>query len=211
MLNTIRHSSLLIKIVFVIFSFFPLSLYGETNEFKKNNLLEMEKGSKNAPITIVEYASFTCPHCATFHRDVFKKIEKEYIEQGYVRFIYREIYFDAPGLWAGLIARCNDNSRYFGITNLLYEKQEIWTMANNEKEMIEELLSIAKLAGIEKKEALECLNNKEKALELVDFMKYNVENDNITSTPSLIINGELFSNMSYNDLKEKIDLILTNI
>ena len=84
-------------------------------------------------------------------------------------------------------------------------------MANSEKEMIEQLLSIAKQAGIEKKDALSCLNNKDKALELVEFMKYNVENDNITSTPSFIINGELFSNMSYTDLKEKIDLILSNI
>ncbi len=123
-----KSNLLIIKLILVIFYSLPFSAYGESDYLIKNNFLEMEKGSKDAPVTIVEYASFTCPHCASFHKDVFKKIEKEYIEKGYVKFIYREIYFDAPGLWAGLIARCNDNSRYFGIINLLYEKQELWTM-----------------------------------------------------------------------------------
>ena len=200
-------------ILSTIISFFVLSGISFSQEDQKINglnLLEIEKGEKSSPVTIIEYASYTCPHCATFHKNVFKKIEKEYVETGKVRFIYREIYFDAPGLWAGLLARCKNNSRYFGILDLLYEKQDLWSMANSEKEIVEQLLIIAKQAGIEKQEALACLNDKEKAIKLVDFMKLNVENDNISSTPSFIINGTLYSNMNYDEIKEIIDSIISN-
>ena len=200
-------------ILSTIISFFVLSGISFSQEDQKINglnLLEIEKGEKSSPVTIIEYASYTCPHCATFHQNVFKKIEKEYVETGKVRFIYREIYFDAPGLWAGLLARCKNNSRYFGILDLLYEKQDLWSMANSEKEIVEQLLTIAKQAGIEKQEALACLNDKEKAIKLVDFMKLNVENDNISSTPSFIINGTLYSNMNYDEIKEIIDSIISN-
>ena len=203
------------KFHLIIFLFslalFSGKLVAQEDSTNNSDILEIIKGDKNAPITLIEYASYTCPHCATFHKEVFKKIEKNYIETGKIRFIYREIYFDAPGLWAGLIARCKNNSRFFGIVDLLYQKQDDWALANSEKNIVEELIIIAKQAGIEKKEALNCLNDKEKALSLVDFMKINVERDNITSTPSFLINGELFSNMSYEELKENIDNLISKI
>ena len=203
------------KFHLIIFLFslalFSGKLVAQENSINNTNILEIIKGDKNAPITLIEYASYTCPHCATFHKEVFKKIEKNYIETGKIRFIYREIYFDAPGLWAGLIARCKNNSRFFGIVDLLYQKQDDWALANSEKNIVEELIIIAKQADIKKKEALNCLNDKKKALSLVDFMKINVERDNITSTPSFLINGDLFSNMSYEELKENIDNLISKI
>lgn len=208
-MHFLKNSYIILSII-SSFMFSGISFSQEDMKIDGFNLLEIEKGDKNSPVTIVEYASYTCPHCATFHQNVFKKIEKEYIESGKVRFIYREIYFDAPGLWAGLIARCKDNSRYFGILNLLYEKQDLWSLANSEKEIVEQLLTIAKQAGIKRNEALECLNDKEKAIKLVDFMKLNVEKDNISSTPSFIINGTSYSNMNYDEIKEKIDSIILN-
>ena len=81
-------------------------------------------GEADAPVTIVEYASFTCPHCAHFHDDVFKKLKADYIDTGKVQFVYREVYFDRYGLWAAMMARCGGEMRYFGITDMLFDTAE---------------------------------------------------------------------------------------
>ena len=74
----------------------------------------------DAPIKIVEYASFTCPHCARFHKEAYGRLKSEYIETGKVHFTMREVYFDRYGLWAALIARCGGDMKYFGIHDMLY-------------------------------------------------------------------------------------------
>ena len=97
----------------VIFTFFLLlsSFASSFAEIKNaNEYQDMIIGRDSAKVTVVEYASFTCPHCATFHREVFPKLKEEYLDTGKVKFIYREVYFDAPGLWAGLLARCTANA-----------------------------------------------------------------------------------------------------
>ena len=76
---------------------------------------ERTMGSPDAPVTLVEYAMFTCPHCANFHKEVFPRIKEEYIDTGKVRLVYREVYFNRPSLWAAMIARCAPPERYFGI------------------------------------------------------------------------------------------------
>jgi len=79
-------------------------------------------GDADAPIEMIEYASFTCPHCARFHADVYPLLKADYIDSGKVKFIYREVYFDRFGLWASMIARCGGEARFFGLSNLIYEK-----------------------------------------------------------------------------------------
>jgi protein-disulfide isomerase len=118
MLSAISRISLLS--IFICFN--SNSVRAEDSAISK--YVDMVKGSNTAPITLIEYASFTCPHCADFHKNVFPLITKEFIDTGKVRFIYREVYFDAPGLWAGLLARCTEKDKYFGITNLLFDKQK---------------------------------------------------------------------------------------
>tara|TARA_Y200000002_G_scaffold374059_1_gene374183 strand:- start:284 stop:901 length:618 start_codon:yes stop_codon:yes gene_type:complete len=173
-----------------------------------NQYNDMVKGNIDSVFTIVEYASFTCPHCATFHKEVLPYLEKKYIETGKVKFVYREVYFDAPGLWAGLIARCVNQDKYFGIVDLIYEKQEKWASGSSEKEILRELLAIGRQVGMEEEEINSCLQNKEKSLSMIDAYLTNSKLDNITSTPSLVINGELIDYVSFDDLKTKIDGIL---
>ena len=169
---------------------------------------DMVKGNVDSAFTIVEYASFTCPHCATFHKDVLPYLEKKYIETGVVKFVYREVYFDAPGLWAGLLARCLSKEKYFGIVDLLYKKQDKWASGTTEKEILSELLAIGRQVGMEEKKINLCLQNKEKSLNLIDaYLKYS-KLDNITSTPSVVVNGELIDYTSFNDLKTKLDNML---
>ena len=122
--------------------------------------------------------------------------------------MYREVYFDAPGLWAGLLARCVSEDKYFGIVDLLYKKQDKWASGTSEKEILRELLAIGRQVGIEEEKINFCLQNKEKSLNLIDAYLTNSKLDNITSTPSLVINGELIDYASFDDLKTKIDGIL---
>ena len=99
----------------------------ETSDIDTSSIVEMAIGSADAPITIYEYASYTCPHCATFHEGTFKKIKKNYIDTGKVRFVYREVYFDRFGLWASLVSRCGGPEKFFGITDLIFEGQADWS------------------------------------------------------------------------------------
>ena len=94
---------------------------------------DMSLGNPDAPVTVIEYASYTCPPCASFHQGSFKQLKSDYIDTGRINFVYREVYFDKFGLWAGMLARCGgDTDRYFAITEVLYEKQREWTRADNE-------------------------------------------------------------------------------
>ena len=173
--------------------------------------IEMSKGSDNAPVTFIEYASLTCPACAAFHNDVYPKLRKEYIETGKVKFIHREIYFDRAGLWAALTARCTDAvKRYFGMLDLLYSEQPIWSRSDNSDKIVEALLKISAKSGIGKERAISCLENQEKALDLVNQYKIYVNENAIESTPTFVINGEKYSNMSYEEIKEIIEKELKN-
>ncbi|MDH3263488.1 MAG: DsbA family protein, partial [Paracoccaceae bacterium] len=89
-----------------------------TGEVDKSRVMEMTLGSPDAKVEVVEYASFTCPHCRNFHQNVFGQIKANYIDIGKIRFVYREVYFDRFGLWAGMVARCGGGQRYFGIAEL---------------------------------------------------------------------------------------------
>ncbi len=200
-MNTVK---LLLVPLFVIWSV-SVALCGAESNYE---YIDMSKGDSHAKVTIVEYASFTCPHCATFHREVFPKLKAEFIDSGKVHFIYREVYFDAPGLWAGLIARCADEEWYFGLVDLLYLKQDKWTVGSSETEILKNLVAIGSQAGLEKKQIGECLRNEKKALNLVKAFQENSKKDGISSTPSFVINGQLYKNIGYEGLKTEIERLL---
>ena len=113
-----------------------------------SEVLEMVLGDENAPVTVVEYASYTCPHCRNFHEQVFSELKANYIDTGKIKFVYREVYFDKFGLWAGMIARCAGPDRYFGVTDLLYEKQAEWLASRNDAQIAADLRKIGLSAGM---------------------------------------------------------------
>ena len=177
----------------------------------ESKYIEMSKGNDNAPVVFVEYASLTCPACAAFHSNVYPQLNKEYIETGAVKFIHREIYFDKAGLWAALTARCtNGVNRYFGMLDLLYSEQPIWSRNESSDKIVESLLKISAKSGIEKAKAISCLEDQEKALDLVNEFRIYVDKDAIESTPTFIINGKKYTNRSYDELKKIIDKELGN-
>ena len=177
----------------------------------ESKYIEMSKGNEDAPVVFVEYASLTCPACAAFHSNVYPQLNKEYIETGKVKFIHREIYFDKAGLWAALTARCsNVVNRYFGMLELLYSEQAIWSRYESSDKIVDSLLKISAKSGIEKAKAISCLEDQEKALDLVNEFRIYVDKDAIESTPTFIINGKKYTNRSYDELKKIIDKELGN-
>ena len=177
----------------------------------ESKYIEMSKGNDNAPVVFVEYASLTCPACAAFHSNVYPQLNKEYIETGKVKFIHREIYFDKAGLWAALTARCsNVVNRYFGMLELLYSEQAIWSRYESSDKIVDALLKISAKSGIEKAKAISCLEDQEKALDLVNEFQIYVDRDAIESTPTFIINGKKYANRSYDELKKIIEKELGN-
>jgi protein-disulfide isomerase len=158
-------------------------------------------GSPDAKVKIVEYASFTCPHCAQFHATTFKELKRDYIDTGKVHFTLREVYFDRYGLWAALIARCGGEMKYFGIHDMLFDKQQEWAASEDPMQVVENLKTIGRAAGLEDAAMDVCLNDTANAEALIKQFQTNFEADGVEGTPTLFINGEKHSNMTYEDMK----------
>ena len=182
----------------------------DTPEIDTSTIPDMVLGAEDAPVTIIEYASYTCPHCATFHEGSFKQLKKDYIDTGKVKFIYREVYFDRYGLWASMIARCGGPEKFFGITDLIFAGQSDWARAGDASTIVDELRKIGRLAGIENETLEACLQDGAKAQTLVAWYQEKTEADGIDSTPSFIINGKPVANQSYADFSAAIDAELGN-
>ncbi len=115
-------------------------------------------------------------------------------------------YFDRPGLWASMVARCGGEEKFFGISDMIYSQQSEWTADRDDPvQMANNLRKIGKVAGLSDEQLEVCLNDNDKAKTLVAWYQKNAEADNIRSTPSLIINGTQYDNMSYDELKVIID------
>ncbi|MBV7380225.1 DsbA family protein [Maritimibacter dapengensis] len=166
---------------------------------------DMTLGEEDAPVTLIEYASFTCPHCADFHERVFEDLKTDYIDTGKVQFVHREVYFDRFGLMAAQIARCGGEDRYFGIADMIYSGQEDWIGSGQPDEITENLTKIGKVAGLSEDEIGACLADEEKQKAMIAAFQTNASADEVEGTPTLIINGEKYSNMTYEDLTEILD------
>ena len=182
----------------------------EAAEVDTSTIVEMTMGAEDAPVTLIEYASYTCPHCAAFHNGPFKQIKENYIDTGKVKMIYREVYFDRYGLWASMVARCGGPEKFFGITDLIYKDQSQWSRAGDVTQIVAELRKIGSLAGIEPDQLEACLQDGEKAQTLVAWYQENAAADDVTSTPSFVLNGRKVSNQSYADFAAMIDAELGN-
>ncbi|MEL6914818.1 MAG: DsbA family protein [Pseudomonadota bacterium] len=167
-------------------------------------IADMTLGEAEAPVQVIEYASYTCPHCRTFHEGAFKELKSEYIDTGLVEFVYREVYFDRFGLWASMVARCGGAERFFGITDLIYAQQSEWTQGAP-ADIAANLRRIGLTAGLSEAELDACFSDGDKAQSLVAWYEANAAEDGIRSTPSFVIDGVRYSNMSMAELREIID------
>lgn len=174
-------------------------------EVDTSTITEMVMGAEDAPVTLIEYASYTCPHCANFHTGVLKQLKEEYIDTGKMKLVYREVYFDRYGLWASMIARCGGPEKFFGISDLIYKGQSDWSRAGGASEIIDALRKIGGIAGLDKDTVEACLQDGTKAQTLVAWYQENATADGVEATPSFVLNGTRISNQSYEDFKALID------
>ena len=153
---------------------------------------------------MIEYASFTCPHCRTFHENTLPLLKADYIDQGRLRYVYREVYFDRFGLWAGMVARCAGPERYFGIVDLIYQRQAEWTQGAP-ADVAENLRRIGRTAGLNNEQLDACLTDGAMAQAMIDTYEAHMAEHAISGTPAFVIAGRLHSNMSYADMSALID------
>lgn len=169
-------------------------------------VVEYTLGDADAPVKMVEYASFTCPHCANFHRDTFKAFKEAYIDTGKVHFTYREVYFDRYGLWAGMVARCGGEDRYFGMVDLIYANQSDWARGADPATVAASLRRLGLQAGMDGEALDACMQDGDMAQALVARYQENAARDGLQSTPSFLINGTMVSgNMSIAEFSGLID------
>lgn len=162
-------------------------------------------GAADAKVKIVEYASFTCPHCAHFHETVFGELKKNYIDTGKVHFTLREVYFDRYGLWAAMVARCGGDMRYFGIHDMLFAKQSEWAASEDPAQVVENLKAIGLAAGIDQAALDACLDDQGQAEAMIAQFEANMAADEVKGTPTIIVNGTKYSNMTYEELAAILD------
>lgn len=162
-------------------------------------------GPVDAKVKVIEYASFTCPHCASFHATTYPRLKAEFIDTGKIRFEYREVYFDRYGLWAAMIARCGGEMRYFGIADMVFEQQKEWAASEDPAVVVENLKKIGRAAGLEDAAMDVCMQDKAMAEAMIAHYEKNFAADGIEGTPTFMINGTKHSNMSFEDMKAILD------
>ncbi|WBU63681.1 DsbA family protein [Paracoccus aerodenitrificans] len=183
----------------------PDAAASEATEAAETEMVDdLVLGEESAPLTIYEYASFTCPHCATFHQESFPKLKEEYIDTGLVRFIQRDVYFDQVGLWAGALARC-DESKFYPISGMLLDEQSEWLGAANGEELVASLRRIGAKAGLTSEQVDTCWEDETRIRNLVATYQQNATEDKIEGTPTFVIGGELVQNQPWADMKAIID------
>lgn len=150
-------------------------------------LAERVLGDENAPLTIIEYSSLGCPHCMAFHRDTLPMIKKEFIDTGKVRLIYRDFPLGARAMAAAMVARCAPESRYFGMIELFFQKQQEWTRA---EDALAAITNVAKFGGMSGDDVIQCMQNQA----LLDGIRGRAEaaqdDFEISATPSFLLGGE---------------------
>ena len=175
---------------------------------KPVSLPDMALGPANATVTITEYASMTCPHCAAFTETVFPKIKSEFIDSGKIRFVFREFPLDIKAAAGSMLARCiakDDSGKYFAVVDLLFKQQNDWVTKNT----TETLTRIGKQAGLSQQAVENCLKDQALLDKIAADQKFASEVLKVNSTPTFFINGEMVKGeTSFEEFDKKIKSLL---
>jgi len=170
----------------------------------KGPLDDIPMGSENAPVTIIEYASMTCPHCAAFAATTFPKLKEKYIDTGKVKYIMREYPLDGLAAAAFMLARCAGPEKYYPLIETLFAQQQKWAV----REPIPPLTAIAKQAGFTQQSFEKCINDKALLSNVQAMRDRGTQKFKVDATPTFYINGEKHSGaMSI----EELDKVLATL
>ena len=168
---------------------------------------EMGLGKADAPVTMIEYSSLGCPHCADFHRDTLPRIKTEYVDTGKVRLIYRDFPLGTPALAASMIARCAGRDKFFGFIEIIYRSQDQWSRS---RQPLAELARVARFGGMSETDVEECLKLQELLIGIRRIAAAAQETYKVNSTPTFIIGKETISGtMPYENFKKVFDRALS--
>jgi len=183
----------------------PQGTVDMTELLKPGALPDKSMGKEDAPVTIVEYASMTCPHCAHFNDTTFPDLKKKYIDTGKVRYILREFPFDPRAEAGFMLARCAGDN-YFPMVDVLFKQQEQWAAGNNTKDA---LLQISRLAGFTQESFNACLTDQKLLDQVRAVQKRGADEFKVDSTPTFFINGKTYKGaMSIAEMSAIIDPLL---
>jgi protein-disulfide isomerase len=144
-------------------------------------------GAEDAPVTMIEYSSLTCPHCADFHTATLPKIKEQYVTPGKLRLVYRDFPLDPLAMAAAMLPHCAGDDRYFGLLEALFRTQPTWARS---QEPAKELERLSRFAGLSSAEFQACLNNNDLLQAIQRRAEAARSEYNITSTPTFLINGQ---------------------
>ena len=147
-------------------------------------------GNPDAPITIVEYASLTCPHCAHFTNDVLPELKKKWIDTGKAKLVLRDYPLDEPALRAAMVARCAPPDKYYAYIDTFFGAQEKWVTARDYRDALARLV---KLGGMSREEFDNCLKNTALENKIVEGRLIASKELDVNSTPTFFINGTKFT------------------
>jgi len=162
-------------------------------------------GNPEAPITIIEYASLTCPHCAHFTNDVLPELKKKWIDTGKAKLVLRDYPLDEPALRAAMIARCAPSDRYYGYVDIFFGAQEKWVTARDYRDALARLV---KLGGMSREEFDNCLKNTALENKIVEGRLIASKELDVNSTPTFFINGIKFTGAP---TLEEFDKVLSGV
>jgi protein-disulfide isomerase len=162
-------------------------------------------GDPNAPVTIIEYASMSCGHCAEFHRTIYPKLKADYIDTNKIRFIFREFPLDIKAAAGAMLARCvgkDDPKKYHAVVDLLFATQNDWVL----KDTSEQLRKLSKQTGMSDEAFNACLGNQSMLDAIKKGQDQAYEKFKVDSTPTFFVNGtKLKGGATYEDFKKLID------
>ena len=166
---------------------------------------EQSVGKADAPVTVIEYASMTCPHCAHFHETVYPELKKNYIDTGKVRFIFREFPLDPLAAAGFMLARCGDKEKYFPMIETLFAQQKDWVV----QKPLQPLLAIAKQAGFTQETFDACLANQKVLDGLEEVRSRAAQKFQVNSTPTFFVNGKILRGApTMEELSKQIDPLI---
>ncbi|MBI04951.1 MAG: disulfide bond formation protein DsbA [Pelagibacteraceae bacterium] len=196
-----------INIIFLLISSIAYSDEKSALSLSENDFVI---GDENAPITIIEYASMSCSHCADFHVNTLPQLKDEYIDTGKVKFVFRDFPFNYPALLGSMTMRCISDSVRYDYMNALYKLQKNWVVRENIKTK-QELYKIMQSGGMSKKDFDSCIQNIEIENDILEGVMLAQKEFNIKSTPSFLVNDYLIEgNKSIKEFRQIIDKILSN-
>jgi len=173
---------------------------------KPGPLPDLTLGKADAPITVVEYASMTCGHCATFHNKVYPALKEKYIDTGKVRLVFREFPLDNLAAAASMLARCAGGEKTFALISVLFAKQEEWVFVKGDPRP--ELFKVAKQAGFTQESFDKCLADQKLLDDITAVRTRGADTFGVSSTPTFFINGKKLAGASLDDFEKAFAPIL---